>query len=41
MHVEDWDQEEDGRGLLLQLGGILLVFGIMFAVAYVIVLLAS
>jgi hypothetical protein len=41
MRLEDWDEEEDGRGLLLQLGGIVVVFVVMFVVAYAIVMLAS
>ena len=41
MPVHDWDDREDGRGLLLQLGGMILVFVAMFAAAYAIVMLAS
>ncbi len=41
MRMEDWDEKEDGRGLLLQMGGIVVVFVVMFIVAYAIVMLAS
>lgn len=41
MRMEDWDEKEDGRGLLLQMGGIVIVFVVMFIVAYAIVMLAS
>lgn len=41
MRIEEWDEKEDGRGMLLQIGGIVVVFVVMFLVAYAIVMLVS